>query len=116
MVHTTWLINTTPDRYRRHFWGQIMGGTWRKRQLRHREPLCHLAGLKHKYQVGGLGTTLEEGRGARAAREALSTMLNVLRFNTKNEESLQRFKSGKDAFQIHIPESQSWQQCKAWIG
>lgn len=43
-------------------------------------------------------------------------MVNVIGFNPKNAELLQRFKSEKDAFQISIPGSQSWQQYEAWVG
>ena len=39
-----------------------------------------------------------EGRGAGALKEALSTVLNVLRFNPRNAASFQKFKSRKDAF------------------
>lgn len=39
-----------------------------------------------------------EGRGARALKEALSTVLNVLRVNPRSVASFQRFKSGKDVF------------------
>lgn len=90
-------------------------GTWRKRQLRHRESPMSSSRTEVEISSGRIRDGSGEGRGARALIEALSTVLNMLRFNPRNAASFQRFKLGKDAFWIRIPGSQSWQQCEAWI-
>lgn len=73
-------------------------GTWRKRQLRHRESPVSSIRAAAEISSGRMRDDSGEGRGARALKEALRTVLNVLRVNPRRAASFQSFKLGKDVF------------------